>query len=59
LGATYLQEGRFMKAQSVWKEAASNHEGISLQTQKQQAYHYFENCNESLQQRDKGSSTQV
>jgi len=48
MGATYLQQGRFLKAQQVWKHAAEkisqcqNHEGIALQLTKQQAYRYFD-----------------
>ena len=48
LGATYLQEGRFRKAQRVWRDASKthvNHAGMALQVQKQIAYRYFEDRN--------------
>lgn len=46
LGATYLQQGHFLQAQQIWKQAPvsqrEQHQGISLQVEKQHAYHYFD-----------------
>jgi tetratricopeptide (TPR) repeat protein len=46
LGATFLHQGQFLKAQHVWKEASitcgGDHRGIALQVEKQQAYLYFD-----------------
>lgn len=46
LGATFLQQGKFLEAQHVWKQASvtcgCEHRGISLQVEKQQAYRYFD-----------------
>ena len=52
LGALQLAQGHFLEAQQMWKKAAAimrtlgrspeKHEGIHLQLQKQQAYHYLE-----------------
>jgi tetratricopeptide (TPR) repeat protein len=49
IAASYLGQGHFLKAQQIWREAHEQHcptnEAISLQVQKYNAYHHWNNGN--------------